>query len=188
MVRQHRCGGATASSLTDLTTAVTRRVYLIDANGNAQLLTNEHLAGSSLTLASVRAMLLARGVGGRNRRGAQPEEEEDEDEEEDDEEEDDDVNPYWGATRKTTKKWYEPVLEPKAAGISLERSGEFGPVSSAEQCHTRVTRSSLSSCYRARGLTPPKSASSVITGRVFLLFFVTGSSQLVAPPSRCSEG
>lgn len=118
-------------------TAVTRRVYLIDANGNAQLLTNEHLAGSSLTLASVRAMLLARGAGGRNRRGAQQDDEEEEGEDEDD---DDDGNPYWGPSRKATKQWYEAVIEPKEAGVNLERGGEFGPVSHCSRRCFKMTQ------------------------------------------------
>ncbi|KAK4693474.1 DDB1- and CUL4-associated factor 11, partial [Phenoliferia sp. Uapishka_3] len=106
--------------------AATRQILIIDRNGNAQRLEQRHLTGTSLTLAALRAMVQARvagaAAGGRNRR--RPDDDDDDDQEE---EEDDEDGPYWGAQRRKTKAWYEPVLEPVEAGVRLERSGDFGP-------------------------------------------------------------
>lgn len=106
---------------------VTRRVLLLDFEGNAQPLTDQHLQGSTLTLASIRAMLLARSGGGGGRRRV-PDEDEDDEEGEEDEDED----PYRGPSRRKPKQWYDVVTEPQEAGVRLERAGEFGPVSHLE--------------------------------------------------------
>lgn len=112
---------------------VTRRVLLLDSEGNAQPLTDQHLQGSTLTLASIRAMLLARSGGGGGRRRVP-----DEDDDDEDGEEDEDEDPYWGPSRRKPKQWYDVVTEPQEAGVRLERAGEFGPVCRSEHAGERA--------------------------------------------------
>ncbi|KAI5480392.1 WD repeat protein [Pseudohyphozyma bogoriensis] len=91
---------------------------------DASRLTAADLVGSSLTLGRLRAMLEARF--GRSAVGGDEDDEEEEDEDED-EEYDDGLSSYWGNARAKQKQWYEPVTEPVAAGVRLERSGDWGP-------------------------------------------------------------
>ncbi|KAL8278391.1 hypothetical protein RQP46_009283 [Phenoliferia psychrophenolica] len=114
-------GGGLAGGAQIAYNGATGQLLIIDAMGNSTPLEQRHLAGSSVTLASLRAMVLARlrtGGQGRRRRG------EDDDSEDDDE----DDGPAWGQQRgPRDRKWYEDVLEPIEAGVQLERSGDFGP-------------------------------------------------------------
>jgi hypothetical protein len=53
---------------------------------------------------------------------------EDEDFEDVDDDDDEDERGFGGMRRRRPKKYYEPVTEPLDAGVSLERSGQFGIV------------------------------------------------------------
>ncbi|GAA5985581.1 hypothetical protein JCM5350_007142 [Sporobolomyces pararoseus] len=105
-------------------------ILLIDSQGNPRRLTSADLRGTTLSLTSIRNMLLNR-FGRVGRRG-DDEEEEDEEEDQDflddfDEDEDDDDDGDWS---NGPKQWYELVKEPQLTGINLERSGLFSRIPS----------------------------------------------------------
>lgn len=82
-----------------------------------------------MSLPQLRQMLQARfGVGAGGGGGGETDDAEDEEEEDDD----DGLRGMWGGSgrrRRTPKSWYPVVTEPVEAGVRLERSGDFGPVS-----------------------------------------------------------
>ncbi|BGP23919.1 hypothetical protein JCM10295v2_002820 [Rhodotorula toruloides] len=97
-------------------------VLLLDAAGNPRRLTSNDLAGTSITLGAIRAMLMRR-FGGGSAMTEGEEEEEDEVMEEEDSDED-----MWGPTRRHARQFYDIVKEPQEPGMRLERGGAFGPI------------------------------------------------------------
>lgn len=95
------------------------QILLLSANGAAQRLTAEHLRGSTLTMAAIRAMLRARfGVGNRGQVDS-----------EDEDGSDDEGGMYgWGSTARNRKVYYPVITTPQPAGLELLRSGGFGKV------------------------------------------------------------
>lgn len=103
----------------------TRQVIMIDEQGRGVILTAAHLRGTAQTLASIRRMI-----------GAPPLDGSDEEEEEEDDEEDVDYRYGYARSRKPRKKYHADVLTPIENGVRLERSGEFGRVSSISSVHS----------------------------------------------------
>ncbi|GAA6014791.1 hypothetical protein JCM10207_002181 [Rhodosporidiobolus poonsookiae] len=103
------------------------QVYTFDLQGVARRLTAGDLAGTSITLGAIRAMLQRR-FGTRVRLEGDDDDEEDEDEEmAEEEEEESDGGDWWGPTRRNAKQYYEIIKTPQKPGKDLERSGAFGP-------------------------------------------------------------
>ncbi|GAA5953327.1 hypothetical protein JCM3765_005005 [Sporobolomyces pararoseus] len=110
-------------------------ILLIDSQGNPRRLTSADLRGTTLSLTSIRNMLLnrfgrvgSRGGGGDDDEIDDDEEEEDQDFLDDfDQDDDDDDDGDWS---NGPKQWYELVKEPQLAGINLERSGLFSRIPS----------------------------------------------------------
>ncbi|KAM0788998.1 hypothetical protein ACM66B_003067 [Microbotryomycetes sp. NB124-2] len=140
-----------------------RQIMILDSQGNASPLTQDHLRGSNLSLTSLRAMLLARlGLGtaaagarraGRGRAQDDEDEDDDDDDDEDEDEDDDDYEPFWGASRRKFRNWYPKQDGPADNGIQLLRSGEFGPPPTKYSCQVRKFTPfdhTLSSVLRAR--------------------------------------
>ncbi|GAA5892470.1 uncharacterized protein JCM6883_007368 [Sporobolomyces salmoneus] len=140
----------------------TGAILLIDSEGNPRRLTSQDLVGTTLSIASIRNMLLNRF--GRGGRGQHEEDDEEEDPDFlDDFDEDEDDNDWTSGP----KQWYELVKEPQTAGINLERSGLFSRIPSKySESRTKswhlpspYSSSSLSSYFTSRehSLTsPPK--------------------------------
>lgn len=104
----------------------------MDSQGRATPLTAEHLRGTNLTLAQLRATLARRYAAISGGGGAFDEEDEGEEDEEDDEyvdedDDDEDDGSYWGPTRRNTKRWYPVIKDPVKEGVELLRGGDFGP-------------------------------------------------------------
>ncbi|GAA5944429.1 uncharacterized protein JCM15063_000952 [Sporobolomyces koalae] len=123
-------------------------IVLIDSQGTPRRLTSQDLRGTTLSLASIRAMLL-------NRFGRSAARNDDNDDDDDD---DDDY-------RDGVPQYYDLVKTPQPAGIDLERSGLFSRIPA--KYHQARTRDWL---HPSLDYLSPSSLSSYFTSREHSLF------------------